>query len=215
MKVCTGCEAEKPVQDFYADRSRPDGYSSRCKTCKCSSQRSYHEKNRPARNAAVRARRAADPEPHRASSRKWKRENPEAASASAKRYYAENREAVLSRVADYYRRHPDRVRASSEAAEAKRPEFYRAIARECSSRRRALRRGAVSLPFTAEQLVARMRYFGNLCWMCGEEADTVDHVKPLSAGGPHMLANLRPACRSCNCRKRDQWPFPAVGRTAA
>lgn len=215
MKVCTGCKVEKPVQDFYADKSRSDGYSSRCKDCKCAAQRGYHDRNRDVRNAAVRSRRSADPVPHRLSSQRWKRENREAASASAKRYYEENREAVLLRVSDYYHRHPDRVRASSDAAEAKRPEFYKELARAYASRRRAALRSVLVLPFTVEQLSARMQYYGSRCWMCGVDADTVDHVKPLAAGGPHILANLRPACRSCNSRKADCWPFEVSGRTCA
>ncbi|MGX7727586.1 HNH endonuclease [Rhodococcus sp. 5G237] len=46
--------------------------------------------------------------------------------------------------------------------------------------------------------------------MCRQQLNgkgTVDHVKPINKGGPHMLANLRPACGPCNSRKRDQWPF--------
>jgi 5-methylcytosine-specific restriction endonuclease McrA len=45
------------------------------------------------------------------------------------------------------------------------------------------------------------------CWMCGGDADTVDHVKPLSKGGAHILANLRSACQSCNSSKGATWPF--------
>lgn len=59
------------------------------------------------------------------------------------------------------------------------------------------------------RIEARLAAYGNKCWMCGSSADTIDHVKPLSKGGPHLLANLRPACRSCNSAKRDHWPGPA------
>jgi 5-methylcytosine-specific restriction endonuclease McrA len=36
------------------------------------------------------------------------------------------------------------------------------------------------------------------CYRCGGYATTADHIRPLSAGGSHDLANLRPACRRCN-----------------
>lgn len=37
------------------------------------------------------------------------------------------------------------------------------------------------------------------CTRCGQPADTVDHIKPLSLGGaPLDLRNLRSMCRSCN-----------------
>jgi len=52
-----------------------------------------------------------------------------------------------------------------------------------------------------------MSYWGNKCWMCEGPFEHVDHVKPLSKGGPHILANLRPACASCNASKNDRWPL--------
>lgn len=43
------------------------------------------------------------------------------------------------------------------------------------------------------------------CHLCGQPgADTWDHVVPLSRGGTNDYANLRPAHRSCNSRKRDR-----------
>lgn len=45
------------------------------------------------------------------------------------------------------------------------------------------------------------------CWVCGGEATQVDHVKPIAAGGAHILANLRPICGQCNQRKKDKWPY--------
>lgn len=65
------------------------------------------------------------------------------------------------------------------------------------------------LPFTQEQQDARWALWGGRCWVCGiADATEEDHVKPLSAGGWHALANLRPICKSCNARKRDSWPLP-------
>lgn len=76
-------------------------------------------------------------------------------------------------------------------------------------KQRAARQKAVAfLPFTADQLVARLSMFRG-CWMCGGTADQIDHVKPLVAGGWHILANLRPACGSCNSRKGGRWPLVA------
>ena len=76
-----------------------------------------------------------------------------------------------------------------------------------SSKRRARLAAAQTVSFTAEQLSQRWDYYGGRCWMCGAEATATDHVKPISKGGAHMLANLRPACGSCNSRKRNKWPL--------
>lgn len=48
---------------------------------------------------------------------------------------------------------------------------------------------------------------GGRCAYCGERGGkgglTVDHVEPLSLGGPDTPANMLPACWRCNQAKRD------------
>lgn len=81
-------------------------------------------------------------------------------------------------------------------------------------RRRALEDAALG-EVTAEQLAARIAYYGGRCWMCTAPWTCIDHVKPLAAGGSNWPANLRPACRSCNARKQHHWPYPTSTRKAA
>lgn len=81
-------------------------------------------------------------------------------------------------------------------------------------RRKALRDTALG-DVTAEQLAARIAYYGWRCWMCRAPWTCIDHVKPLAAGGSNWPANLRPACRSCNARKQHRWPFDTTTRKAA
>lgn len=48
------------------------------------------------------------------------------------------------------------------------------------------------------------------CYWCGADlADGfhVDHVIPLSRGGPHTVHNLVPACPECNLSKGDKMPI--------
>lgn len=45
---------------------------------------------------------------------------------------------------------------------------------------------------------------GFVCYYCGNEATTADHVIPKSKGGPAEPWNLVAACRPCNSRKRDR-----------
>lgn len=65
------------------------------------------------------------------------------------------------------------------------------------------------LDYTTWALVAaRFAMWGGKCWICGVPAEARDHVKPLSKGGRHLPANIRPICHSCNSRKNARWPFP-------
>jgi len=109
-----------------------------------------------------------------------------------------------------------RRRASNSAYVAHRKELAaksRAIrhsrdpirATENVRRYRALKRNAFTVPFTNDQLAARMAYWGYRCWMCSGPATSLDHVKPLNKGGAHLLANFRPACARCNASKGDRW----------
>ncbi len=76
--------------------------------------------------------------------------------------------------------------------------------------KRARKQRATALPVSAVDIAAKMAYWGNRCWICHGLQQAVDHVKPLSKGGFHCLANLRPICHLCNSRKRDRWPFSTV-----
>jgi 5-methylcytosine-specific restriction endonuclease McrA len=42
------------------------------------------------------------------------------------------------------------------------------------------------------------------CVYCGARADTIDHVKPRSRGGPHSWTNVVAACGRCNHKKGDR-----------
>lgn len=77
--------------------------------------------------------------------------------------------------------------------------------------RRAAAAGAVGSS-TAEQIAARVEYFGARCWVCGDPWEQIDHVKPLKKGGSHWPANLRPICGPCNEQKQATWPVPVAVR---
>jgi 5-methylcytosine-specific restriction endonuclease McrA len=73
--------------------------------------------------------------------------------------------------------------------------------------RRAAREAAAPGSHTAGQKQGRWDYYQGRCWMCGEAAHHMDHVKPLARGGSQWPANLRPACWPCNKRKAARWPW--------
>lgn len=70
------------------------------------------------------------------------------------------------------------------------------------ARRRAARARVRHTDVTREEV---WRQAGGLCGVCGKPCDPndwhVDHVLPLSKGGPHELHNLAPAHPHCNLRK--------------
>lgn len=115
-------------------------------------------------------------------------ENAESANAFTKRWQKENRDRYLESQRLYRQSNADKIRAKNQ-------------------RRYAMQRGATTVAFTADDLQQKWDYYGRRCYMCGSKATATDHVKPLAKGGPHMLANLRPACTPCNSAKQDTWPY--------
>jgi 5-methylcytosine-specific restriction endonuclease McrA len=74
---------------------------------------------------------------------------------------------------------------------------------------RACSRDRMRLIYMPPELIAataaRSALFGNQCWICRTVATARDHVKPISKGGPNLLANVRPICGPCNSAKHDLW----------
>ncbi len=74
-------------------------------------------------------------------------------------------------------------------------------------KRRARLREVLYIPVGTKELQMKFDMYAG-CWICKTGPKEVwDHVKPLSKGGAHCLANLRPACWACNSAKKDKWPF--------
>jgi 5-methylcytosine-specific restriction endonuclease McrA len=193
LKVCRHCGTEKPVSEFYKDKSRTDGYARICKAC--------NQK----RNKAMYA---ANPEASKASYRAWRIANAERARAADREKYQKNKKRRNAQSRAWAVAHPERTQEiARRSAEVNRFRVREQRIRS-EARRRAAKRGASAVPFSAEELASRIAFYGGICWICRVAPwEHIDHVKPLDKGGPHMLANLRPACGPCNISKNAQWPF--------
>jgi len=150
-----------------------------------------------AKNAKNRRRYAANPEKDMDKTRRWRAANPEKRREQDRRWGAANPEKVREWNRQWNAANPEKRRDATRRWRAANPE----LSREQCRRRRSLKAKALTIPFTADQLAHRMAFWGNACWLCRGEYQEVDHVIPISLGGPHILANLRPACRSCNASK--------------
>lgn len=206
-KTCTKCSETKALDEFGRDKNRRDGLNPWCKACNRANANRHRLANVEVISAKRKAKYREDPELIKQRVRDYARRNPEVVKAGKRRQYQQNREARLAYMAAYYRKDPRRCLAISARSKAKKPEYYRLVNAASTAVRRARLRSVQQIPFTAAQLAQRFAYYGNRCWMCGALATCADHVKPIVAGGPNMLANLRPACGPCNGGKSGRWPF--------
>jgi 5-methylcytosine-specific restriction endonuclease McrA len=84
-----------------------------------------------------------------------------------------------------------------------RPEL-RLYTRQKSKRRKAQMRDSVAIQVKGREIRARFAEFDHRCAYCGADGDLhIEHVVPISKGGPHSIGNIIPACESCNYSKRD------------
>lgn len=101
------------------------------------------------------------------------------------RYYAANREDLIARVLEYQRQNPEKKRAAD-------------------AKRYALTRGAIGAEsFTLDEIYERDHGVCHLCHKrVSRDKASMDHLIPVSLGGPHTRANVSLACRSCNSSKK-------------
>lgn len=176
------CGTVAGVQAHYR---RNESLCEECSTANREAGREYHRKNPDyykenyLRNADTLRERSRD----------YRNENLEACRASYREWYRENREAQVARSLEWGRSNRDKRRASDH-------------------RRRSKIAGATvdGMTVDAHSIKMRFEYFGNACWICssGERLEA-DHVIPISRGGAHVPANIRPACKSCNSSKGNRW----------
>lgn len=211
VKVCPRCKIEKPISEFFVNKSRRDARTCYCKIC-C---KFYHKKT--------------SPEKRREYERRWREQYPEKKKEKDRRYAEPHREKLAQKQRLYRKNNPNKIREYNEKWARSNPEKVKAYiiktnkkrhevklqwqrehpeaGRENQRKRRARLKNVLVIPFTKRELNQRLSMFGNKCWICGSSATAVDHVKPIARGGAHILANLRPICCACNSKKGSTWPL--------
>lgn len=130
----------------------------------------------------------------------WSARHPELEAAGSRRYRAKNHEKSLreNRASGKktYAKHRESVLAKQRAAYAADPlpAFLRA------HKRRVILFAAPGA-CSAEQIRARIAFYGGRCAYCRGPYEHLDHVVPISRGGSNWAANIRPACSRCNLSK--------------
>ena len=179
-KQCTKCGKVKLLSEFYKRDSGKHGVVARCKECQSAYSRRRYLSNRDETIARVKKYAASHRDEKVAYDKEYRKNNAEKCSANCKHY----REGHLEELAEYY------LAWSQENHDKIMVNGYRSRARKS---------GAVIEDFDE---LSVWQYWGETCAYCGSTEDlTLDHIVPLSQGGPHSFDNLCVACRSCNASK--------------
>lgn len=149
-------------------------------------------------NARIRRHYERDPAAKIAKTRQYHVDHPEWSKERLRAWYERNREEVLAR-----------DKARRESGDEEFIDRKRAATRRAEQRRRAQKAQTAVERLTQRDYDEILTEWDGLCWICEQAPKDVqwDHYQPLSQGGPHIRANLRPVCGPCNVRKNGQWPF--------
>jgi len=203
-KICGKCKIEKGIDEFNKNKSRKDGLQFQCKCCNKEYRgkpevkernKKYHKEYNPTYQKEYYS--IPENKEHRKQydreRNKIRRSIPEFKEHKReyqKKYYSipKNKEHRKEYLKEYAKSNPNKIRAYD-------------------AKWRSLKAMGSIVEFTKEQLIDRMLLWNGHCAYCGKEFndnklwEQIDHVIPLSRGGLNIPANLRPACKHCNCSK--------------
>lgn len=167
-------------------------------------------------NRLRREARAREPERYRKVQREYRAKNRERVNAVTRARYELQNEYIRAQMRDYRKRNPERVRewdlTSRERHRDKKNEYQREYYKknpEVFERGRAKRRARLAnvehSPYTRREIYDRD---GGTCRGCEKALPfepngfQIDHIVPISLGGPDTWANVQLMCPTCN---REKW----------
>ena len=142
--------------------------------------------------------------------RRWDTANPDKVAAYCAAYYAANRDKVAERQARYRAANRDKRAAYNRRWYA----ANRDKAAAKSRRRRARKAAAVPQRWRKREDVPE-----TLCYWCGVDLNDapqhLDHIMPISLGGPATPSNEAMTCPPCNLQKSDKHPLVWIAQLVA
>ena len=183
-KECNRCKTIKALDEFRDQPRGKFGKRSKCKKCEYELFKEYYSTN---------------PQKKRDTENKYRKNNPEVFARKNKKYYLKNK---------------DKMFEANKLWKENNPEQRKALGRKSQNIRRARKLGNGQEPYTEQQV---LETYGTSCHLCllpidmqasrkvGEQGWEnglhLDHVVPLSKGGPDTLENVKPSHGICNIKK--------------
>ena len=147
--------------------------------------------------------------------KEWRTKNKEKATQSNKKSRLAHPERVKRNKKSWREANPERYSEMIRNARNKNPQKYQDMYRGKARERRAKKRLNGFEPYTEQEVLEK---YGSNCHICKQEIDLnaprrsvhgtnwhfslhIDHLIPISKGGPDTLENVRPSHAYCNLKK--------------
>lgn len=197
MKTCSECKVEYPkTLEFFAKNGKY--LRSNCKVCNRAYAKIYVKNNQESTRKRIKAWRLANLDKVKAKNKAWVLANPDKVKAINKTYRITNFEKRKAEGRAWKKAHPEKGRANCR-------------------KRNALKRNNECVDYTEQQV---LKTYGTNCNICSLPVDLkaarkvglpgwenglhIDHLLPVSKGGPDTLENVRPTHGLCNITKNNK-----------
>jgi hypothetical protein len=183
---------------FNIDLQKKSGFRSHCIECR----KKHYQDN---------------PEKGRQRSKRYRENNHEEYLQKQKEYYWANPEKARKRSAKWAKDNPKRIAQLSIKWAEDNPEKKRESRRKNYRKRKASKLQNGHSPYTEAEVI---NLYGTDCHLCGQPIDfeaprraglsgwefglQIDHVLPVTKGGPDTLENVKPAHGKCNISKSNK-----------
>lgn len=151
--------------------------------------------------------RLAHPEKVKTRTMAWRHANPEKYREIKQRSHLRHKEENNAKQREYAAAHRDAANERYRKWRETNPEHARESALRCFHRRRAK---AKALPYVPISRAFIFERDGGVCGICGKKVRwkdmSLDHIIPVSLGGPHIPQNVRLAHRRCNAARGNRGP---------
>lgn len=214
MKICKKCQVDKSLDLFHRDKGRKDGRMDFCKDCRRVEDKARYQENLEANRLKSLSYYHRNKDKVRAKQRIYWLENRDKLKTAAKVYRLHNKDRLKQIEKLWREKNSDRVRLVSKNYRNKNLEKIRLRDNRAWHRRKARKLGNGFEQYSVNKVLAK---YGTICHICNQQIDLsaarkaglpgwekglqLDHLIPLSKGGPDTLDNVRPSHGKCNLVK--------------
>ena len=180
-RVCTRCNATKPLYEFHKASRERLGVMAQCKACRSKYAADQYKKDKAkftafSKNYAIKNRATLS-----AYQKEWAKANPDKVLAAQKRYRDKNKELLANK---------------------RKTEERKAYSRNYWQIRKAKKANNGVFKIAKKEIIA---LYSKPCFYCGStNSIEIDHIIPIDRGGTHGIGNLASSCSACNRSKSNK-----------